>query len=249
MAFTVSQVARMTKLSVRALRHYDEIGLLHPSDRSEAGYRLYDQRDLQRLQQILIYRELGFPLEEIRRIVSDPKYDVREALRRQRELLAEKASRFQTLLQSVDAAIDSLERGTSMDPQKMFEGFDPSKYEEEAKERWGNTPEFAESKRRTAKYTKEDWDRYRAESAALVNELAKLFDAGVPATSDQAMDVAEKHRESITRWFYPCSYEIHRGLGEMYVNDERFAANYEQLRKGLATYFRDAIRANAERAG
>ncbi|MFL5322252.1 MAG: MerR family transcriptional regulator [Myxococcaceae bacterium] len=247
MAFTVSQVARMSKLSVRALHHYDEIGLLHPSGRSEAGYRLYEQRDLERLQQILFYRELGFPLEEIGRILLDPKRDARAALLAQRELLKEKAQHFAALVRSVDEAISSLEKGTTMNPEKMFDGFDPSQYEEETKEKWGDTDQYKESKKRSAKYTKEDWKRYQSEAAALIEELAKLFDAKVPADSDRAKAIAESHRKQISKWFYECTPEIHRGLGEMYVADERFAANYERVRAGLTRYFRDAIVANADR--
>ncbi len=145
MSLTVSQVARLAGVSVRTLHHYDEIGLLAPSGRSEAGYRLYEQPDLQRLQQVLFFKELGFPLEEIARIMRDRAFDLRAALLMQRRLLTERASRVQVLIRAVDAALDSLEKGTVMTKEEMFEvfgDFDPAKYEDEARERWGDTEAF-----------------------------------------------------------------------------------------------------------
>ncbi|NMO18029.1 MerR family transcriptional regulator [Pyxidicoccus fallax] len=252
MALTVSQVARLAKVSVRALHHYDEIGLLRPSERSEAGYRLYTQADLQRLQQVLFFRELGFPLEEIRRILGDPSFDLRSALLMQRQLLSERSARLDALLGAVDAALDALEKGTSMDQEKMFEAFgdfDPTKYEAEVKERWGDTEAYKESARRTARYTKQDWQRMKAELDRIQKELAELLGAGRAPTEAAAMDLAEAWRQHISQWFYPCSYVMHRGLAEMYVGDSRFTESIDRVRPGLARFTRDAIIANAERHG
>src|SRR5688572_12885860 len=151
MELKVSDVAKLAGVSVRALHHYDEIGLLRPSGRSAAGYRLYSDDDLKKLQQILFFKELGFPLEEIRRIVGAPDFDVRAALLMQRRLLTEKSARLDALIRAVDAALDSLEGGTAMTKEEMFEVFgsdDPSQYEDEVKERWGETEAYRESKRR-----------------------------------------------------------------------------------------------------
>ncbi|PTL76992.1 MerR family transcriptional regulator [Vitiosangium sp. GDMCC 1.1324] len=251
MSLTVSQVARLAGVSVRTLHHYDEIGLLRPSGRSEAGYRLYAQSDLQRLQQVLFFKELGFALEEIIRIVGDPAFDLRAALLMQRQLLTERATRVHALLKSVDAALESLEKGTVMTKEEMFEvfgDFDPSKYEDEARERWGNTEAYKESARRAARYTKKDWEKIKAEGEELTRELAAQLEAGRAPTEPGVMELAERHRGYISRWFYPCSHEMHRGLGELYVNDPRFTANIDRVRPGLAEYTRDAFRANAERA-
>ncbi len=250
MSLTVSQVARLARVSVRALHHYDEIGLLRPSGRSEAGYRLYEEADLQRLQQVLFFKELGFPLEEITRIVSDPGFDLRAALLMQRQMLTERATRVQALIGAVDAALESLEKGTVMTKEEMFEvfgDFDPAKYEEEARERWGNTEAYRESARRTARYTKKDWERIKAEGDELQRELAAMLEAGRAPTEPEVMAVAERHRGYIERWFYPCTPELHRGLGELYVSDSRFTENIDRVRPGLAQYTRDAFRANAER--
>lgn len=251
MSLTVSQVARLAGVSVRTLHHYDEIGLLQPSGRSEAGYRLYEQPDLQRLQQVLFFRELGFPLEEITRIVRDPAFDLRAALLMQRRLLTERAARVQALMGAVDAALDSLEKGTVMTKEEMFEvfgDFDPSKYEGEVQQRWGDTEAYKESARRTKRYTKQDWVRIKAEGEQIQRDLAAHLEAGHAPTDPAVLEVAERHREYISRWFYPCSHELHRGLGELYVNDPRFTENIDKLRPGLAAFTREVFRANAERA-
>jgi DNA-binding transcriptional MerR regulator len=251
MAFTVSQVARMAGVSVRALHHYDEIGLLRPSGRSEAGYRLYAQADLERLQQVMFFRALEFPLEEIARIMGDPDFDVGAALRMQRQLLAEKAVRVRGLIAAVDAAIARLEKGeTSMNNEEMFEvfeGFDPKEHEAEAEQRWGQTKEWEQSKRRTARYTKQDWLKIKAEGGETYQQLAALMSAGKPPTSPEAMDAAELHRQYIIRWFYDCSPAVHRGLGELYVADQRFTANVDKVAPGLSRYCREAFAANADR--
>lgn len=248
MPYTVSQVARMTRLSVRALHHYDEIGLLAPSARTEAGYRLYCDRDLERLQQILFFRELAFPLEEIRRILDDPEFDRRAALLMQRSMLEERASHARALIDAVDRALEALEGGTPLKSEEMFDAFDPSRYEDEVRERWGDTESYRESSRRTKGYSKEDWSAIRAEQREITRAFGDQMEAGTPPDAEAAMDLAERHRLHIDRRFYPCSHGMHRGLGEMYVEDVRFRASYEEVRTGLATYMRDAIRANAARA-
>jgi len=252
MAFTVSQVARMAGISVRALHHYDEIGLLRPSGRSEAGYRLYAPADLERLQQVMFYRALEFPLEEIARIMTDPEFDVGAALRGQRQLLAEKAVQVRGLIAAVDAAIARLEKGeTSMNSEELFEvfeGFDPQAHEAEAEQRWGQTKEWEQSKRRTARYTKQDWLKIKAEGGEVFQQLAALMTAGKPPTAIEAMDAAELHRQYISRWFYDCSLAVHRGLGEMYVADPRFTASVDKVATGLSQYCREAFAANAARS-
>jgi DNA-binding transcriptional MerR regulator len=247
---TVGEVAKLARISVRALHHYDEIGLLAPSGRTESGYRLYTDRDLERLQQVLFFRELGFALEDVARILNDPHFDRRQALVAQRAMLVEKGERLKAMVDLVDRTLASLGKETAMSVEDMFDGnFDPAVYEEEAKERWGKTPSYAESKRRTKSYMKDDWKKIGEEAEAIVTALAELFAAGAKATDAPARALVEKHRLHIDRWFYPCSRAMHVGLGEMYVSDPRFTQYYDQRRPGLAEFVRDAIRANAEAAG
>lgn len=250
MAYTVGEVARLAHVSVRTLHHYDEVGLLEPSERSEAGYRLYSLEDLERLQQILFYKELGFALNEIGELMSDPAFDRREALEAQRDLISVQALRLDALLGLIHKTLASMEGGIRMSKEEMFEvfgDFDPSQYEQEVRERWGESEAYKESARRAARYTKQDWQRFKDESEEITTAIVAAMDAGRPPTDPQAMDAVERHRLQIDRWFYPCSREMHAALGEMYVADPRFTATYEKMHTGMARYVRDAIAANLGR--
>jgi DNA-binding transcriptional MerR regulator len=243
---TVGELAELARVTVRTLHHYDELGLLAPSERSDAGYRLYSYEDLARLQEILIWRQLGFSLSEIQALLDDPAYDRIGALERQRELVQCEVERLGALAAAVEAAIEAERNGTRMKETTMFEGFDPGQYEEEARERWGHTEAYQESARRTRAYGAAEWGEIRRESEEIVRGLVALLRAGEPASGEAARAAAERHREHISRWFYPCSPQMHRGLGEMYVADDRFRRTYEREAEGLAAYFREAILANAD---
>jgi DNA-binding transcriptional MerR regulator len=249
--YTVSEVARLANLSVRALHHYDEIGLLKPSGRSETSYRLYSSADLQRLQQVMSFKVLGFPLAQIRLLLADPEFDAKQALLLQRRLLEEKAGEVKSLIAAVDAALASLKKGANtMDSKQMFgafENFDPAQFEEEARERWGKTEAYKESQRRAARYTKAQWSELRNEADQVYRQLADKLGAGAKVSETAVMDLAEQHRQHLVRWFYPCSPEMHRRLGDLYVNDPRFTANIDKYGKGLAAFMREAIAANADR--
>jgi DNA-binding transcriptional MerR regulator len=243
---TFSEVSELTGVTVRTLHHYDEIGLLEPSARSDAGYRLYSYDDLTRLQEILGWRALGFRLAEIKALLDDPAGRRGPRLRRQRELVSRELERLDGMARALDAAIAAWENGTPLEVETMFDGFDPAEYEAEARERWGETDAYRESSRRVAGYGEQEWRSIHSEAEAIVSDLVALLSAGEDAAAERARAVAERHRRHISRWFYPCSLDVHRGLGEMYVADERFARTYEQHLEGLAAYIRDAIAANAE---
>lgn len=130
---------------------------------------------------------------------------------------------------------------------EVFGDFDPSEYEDEARDRWGGTAAYRESAQRAKGYAKDDWARFRREGDAVVDQLAALMDEGAAPSDARAMDAAERHRLQIDRWFYPCPHEMHVELGRMYVADPRFAANYDKVRPGMAQYLCDAIAANAAR--
>ncbi|MEU6313506.1 MerR family transcriptional regulator [Streptomyces sp. NPDC047014] len=250
MSYSVGQVAGFAGITVRTLHHYDEIGLLSPGGRSGAGHRRYDDGDLDRLQRILFYRELGFPLDEVAVLLDDPRTDPREHLRRQHALLTGRIDRLQQMARAVEHAMEAKKMGINLTPEEKFEvfgDFDPDEHAEEAERRWGGTDAYRESARRTASYTKEDWQRIQALSDDLNRRFAALLDSGAAADSERAMDLAEEHRDWINGSYYFCTYEIHTCLGEMYVADERFTAFYEAVRPGLAVFVRDAILANAVR--
>lgn len=250
MSYSVSQISRLAGVSVRTLHHYDQIGLLSPARRSGAGYRRYDDHDLGRLQQILFYRELGFPLSDIADLVSDPGVQPSEHLRRQHRLLVGRLAHTRELIQAVELAMEADKMGISLTPEErlaVFGDYDPGRYADEAASRWGETDAYRQSRQRTIAYTKDDWLAIRAEADQLTADFAAAQAADEPAGSALAMEVAERHREHISRWFYDCSPAAHRGLGGTYADDERFAANYESVAPGLAAYLRDAIAANAAR--
>ncbi|WP_128375388.1 MerR family transcriptional regulator [Streptomyces cavernae] len=252
MSYSVGRVAGFAGVTVRTLHHYDEIGLLAPSERSHAGHRRYSDADLDRLQRILFYRELGFPLEEVAVLLDDPEADPREHLRRQHRLLTDRIEKLQMMAAAVERAMEASKMGINLTPEEKFEVFgdkDPEQYAEEAEQRWGGTEAYAESQRRVARYTKDDWQRMQDEVKDWGERYEALMEAGEPATGERAMDLAEEHRQHITGWYYECSYEMHRGLAEMYVADERFKTFYDSMRPGLAEHLRDAIVANAARHG
>ncbi|MER6346151.1 MerR family transcriptional regulator [Streptomyces sp. NPDC001595] len=250
MGYSVGQVAGYAGVTVRTLHHYDDIGLLAPSERSHAGHRRYSDADLDRLQQILFYRELGFPLDEVAALLDDPDADPQAHLRRQHELLTARIEKLRRMAAAVEHAMEARTMGIDLTPEEKFEVFgdhDPDAYEDEVRQRWGDTDAYRESRRRTASYTKEDWKRLTAEMDAVHGRMADLLDRGVPAGSEAAMDVAEEHRRFICGAYYDCSHELHACLGQMYVDDPRFTATYEKIRTGLAVYLRDAILANTAR--
>ncbi|MET8348986.1 MerR family transcriptional regulator [Micromonospora sp. NPDC005206] len=248
MAHTVGQVAKVAGVTVRALHHYDEIGLLSPSGRTAAGYRRYDDADLERLQLVLYYRELGFPLEEIAAIIDDPAADPAAHLRRQHELLTVRIKRLQEMVTAIEFAMEASKLNIQLTPEErfaVFGDFNPEEHEAEAEQRWGDTDAYRESNRRASRYTKDDWLRIKAENEDWGRRIVAVLASGAPADGPEAMELAEEHRQIIGRWFYECSYEIHTGLADMYLADERFTRHYEDIAPGLAAYLNEAIHANA----
>jgi DNA-binding transcriptional MerR regulator len=249
--YTVGRVAALSGVTIRTLHHYDEIGLLSPSGRSAAGYRIYEEREIERLQQILFYRELEFDLKEIATIVNDPGTDALGHLRRQRRLLTERIGRLSAMVEAIDHEMEARTMDIRLTPEErleVFGEFRPEYYAEEAEQRWGGTEPYKESQRRVSSYTKEDWQRLKAEEGEIRARLGAALDAGLAPESEEAMAAVEAHRQHISRWFYDCTYEIHRSLTEMYVSDERFRSHYDTQTPGLAAFIREAALANADRA-
>ncbi len=247
---TIGEVAKLARVSVRTLRHYDAVGLLTPSARSEAGYRLYAPADLERLQQILFFRELGFHLAEIRRIMADPRFDRRRALAAQRSLLAARARHLDSVVAAVDEALEALEKGTIMaadDLFSVFDDFDPRDYDDEVRQRWGDTDAYAESARRTAAYGPAEWQAIRTESDAITAAFVEALDRGLESDDPAVQAIVERHWRHLARWFYTPTREMYAGLGDLYVGDPRFTKNIDKAHAGLAAYQRAAMRRYAGR--
>lgn len=246
MVYKVKEVSDIVGISVRTLHHYDQIGLLKPESVSPAGYRLYTAHDLEKLQQILFFKELGFSLEDTGKIINSPGFDRRRALETHKELLMKKRERLDEIIRSVEKTIQSIEGGLDMDKKEMFKAFDMSeiekhqeKYAEETKQRYGHTDAYKESQQKTSKYTKEDWAAVMARGNAIYQKIADRMDRG-PADPEVQEAVAE-WRQHITDSFYNCTLEIFRGLGDLYVSDERFTANIDKIKPGLAAFLREAM--------
>ncbi|MGW3865356.1 MerR family transcriptional regulator [Streptomyces sp. NPDC005047] len=254
MSYSVGQVSTFAGVTVRTLHHYDKAGLLSPSDRSQAGYRLYNEADLVRLQQILFYRELGFPLDEIAAIFKDPQVNPLERLRARQRELNEEIARLQRLAEVAERAIEVQKTGVSLTPEERFEvfgevAFDLS-YATEAELKWAHSEGQREAMARADAHTKEDWRRLMGEAHAWRAELLAAFDEGQPSDGEQAMDLAEEHRLHIARWFTSCPPDMHRRIADDFVADPRAFALVvppSQLRPGLASYTRKAVYANAAR--
>jgi DNA-binding transcriptional MerR regulator len=248
---TVAELAELAGVTVRTLHHYDQVGLLVPSTRSDAGYRLYSTDDLARLREILVWRRLDVPLAEIARLLDDPDADRVAVLRAQHALVRTRRRDLEKLERALAAALDhetrSPDMSTDQDIIDALDGFDPADHDAEARERWGDTDAYRESARRTKDYHAEQWREIKDEAAEVATRLAELFAAGEAAAGVPAMDAAEAHRAHVTRWFYDCSPAIHRGLGAMYVADPRFADHWDDRAPGLAAFARDAFAANADR--
>ncbi|MFD7500009.1 MerR family transcriptional regulator [Streptomyces sp. NPDC059850] len=252
MSYSVGRVADLAGVTVRTLHHYDEIGLLRPSARSTAGHRRYDDADLDRLQSILFYRELGFPLDEVAVLLDDPDVDPRVHLRRQHALLTDRIEQLEKMAAAVERAMEARKMGINLTPEEKFEvfgDFDPDQYADEVQERWGDTEAYQQSQRRAATYTKEDWQRIQAEADALTERFVALMESGAAPESEAAMDLAEEHRQGIVQNHHDCDHRLHASIAENYVTDQRFTENLDKVKPGFAAYLRDAIQANAERHG
>ncbi|WP_084477825.1 MerR family transcriptional regulator [Nocardia jejuensis] len=244
---TVGLVAQLTGISVRTLHHYDEVGLLRPSGRSATGYRLYSNTDLERLQRILFYRELDLGLDDIASVLNDPNLSDEDHLRRQHDLLRERIARHRAMVALIDKELAARKAGIALTPAERLEVFGGDRLidsADEAERRWGHTPEFAQRRERTAHYSKQDWLDIRTEQREIHQGLADAMHAGTPADDQTVMELAERQRLHLERWFHDCDYDTHRRLAEEYRANRRLGLNYDDMASGLSRYIHDAILAN-----
>lgn len=245
---SVGDLARGLGVSVRTLHHYDAIGLLRPSGRTVAGYRAYSPADVERLSHIVAYRGCGLSLVDIAAVLDAQPADRAAHLRRQLDLLDERAESLAQQRTALHRAWEAHQMGMSLDPEQIVEIFgadDPFEHADEARERWGQTDAFRQSSERTSSYGRQDWAAAQAEAEQVVDAFVSCLAAGEPADGPEARAVAEAHRAQITRWYYDCGYDLHVGLAQMYVADPRFTGYYDKRAAGLAQYVHDAILANA----
>ncbi|MBU5462889.1 MerR family transcriptional regulator [Lachnoclostridium sp. MSJ-17] len=234
MKMQIKEFAQQIGVSVRTLHYYDEIGLLKPSEvDAQNGYRFYDERSLERMQEILFYRELDFSLKTIAQILSSPDYDKQQALTRQRKLLLAKKERLERLID----ALDSMEKGEGfMKPNNEYEDL-KNKYAEEVRQRWGSTDAYKESQQRNT-----DFSQAASLLDAVFEEFAELDRSGISPDNEAAKIQVEKLQRCITDNFYTCTNEILAGLGQMYVADVRFKNYIDKHGEGTAEFVSQCIK-------
>lgn len=244
--WTVGEVADLTRVSVRTLHHYDAVGLLRPSERSEAGYRLYTAPDLRRLHRILTLRDLGFALADITSLLDADEAGQRRALEMQAALLREQLAATRRRLRAVTSLLQEDKTMNTQDIKTLFDNFDHSQYEAETKERWGDTEAYRQSAERMKGYGPAETERMKTEGAEIQARYAALLAAGTAPDSPEAAEVAEAQRAYFDRWFYDCSPEMLKNVSHVWVDDPRFTANLDRVRPGLAAYQFAAVQAWAD---
>lgn len=240
-AWTIGEVARLSGVTSRTLRHYDSIGLLTPFGTAPGGRRLYGRDELVRLQQILVLRELGVDLASIGRVVrsGDDRGTQLKVLRRHHERLLAERDRYDRLAATVATTMQSLDGGRTMTAKDLYAGFDNSEYEVEARERWG-TEAVDRGTSAWARLGAGGQDAHHAEATAIGESLAACLADGVPVDSPRVQALVARHHAQIALFWTP-NRVSYTGLGQMYVDDPRFTATYDAFAPGLATYLRDAM--------
>lgn len=247
MTMKVKEVANLVGISVRTLHHYDDIGLLTPGETTESGYRLYSNENLETLQQILFFKELGFTLKKIREIISNPSFDRLEALELQRQMLLEERKRIDRMVATIDKTTQHMKGEIDMANKEKFEGFDFSHnpYEQEARERWGDKA-VNRSNAKLGNMSKDEQQAMSDKMNAIYRRLADLRNDS--PHSDEAQAAIKEWYEFLNNNFgHDYSLDAFKGLGQMYVDDERFTKNIDQFGEGLAVFMRDAMAMYADR--
>lgn len=251
MAWSIAEVARMSGVTSRTLRHYHEIGLLEPARIGGNGYRHYEEDQLLRLQQILVLREMGLGLAEIKEIV-DRHTDPLAALREHHQRVLQERDRLDAVARMVARTITELEHSEGKDgmprisrPENLFEGFDSARYSEQAREQWPGHWEQSGQQELLDSLAPEELGRMQQEATAGMIRMAELMAAGTPVDDPAVLAELDVHYRQLSRFWTPTA-EQYAHLGRMQVDDERFRENYERITDGLAAYMRDAMAAYAQ---
>jgi DNA-binding transcriptional MerR regulator len=246
MKYTVHELSDIASVSKRTLRYYDQIGLLKPNKINSSGYRIYGSDEVDLLQQILFYKELGIDLKSIKKIITNPKFDYISSLKEHLIKLEKNKDNLEILIKNVKNTILSKEGGAVMSDKEKFEGFknklveeNEEKYGKEIREKYGDD-EVNSSNNKVKNMTKEDYDKVSSLSQEFNETLKLAFEQGDP-TSELAMKACDLHKKWLMYFWNSYSKEAHKGLAQMYVDDERFKANYEKIAVGCTEFLRDAI--------
>lgn len=243
MLYTVKKVSQIAGISVRTLHFYDRKGLLKPAIKKENGYRYYGDEELIKLQQILFFKELDFSLDKIKALLNSPGFDPSQALKEQKKMLEIKKHRLENLIAVIDASIIQEKGGEKMNNNKKFSVFKDKtyqKYKDEVIKKWGHTDAYKQSMERVSKMSKVDFENVKAEGEDIANQMALLLKTGLSSNSPKVQKQIDRFYKHLQN-FYDPTYEMFKGLGEMYVSDERFTEYYEKRATGLAVFMKDAM--------
>jgi len=242
----VKEVALLVGISIRTLHHYDDIGLLHPDDVSPAGYRQYSEQNLQMLQHILFFKEIGFSLKEIKYMIENPNFDSLDALELQRKSLLEKRNHYDDMIRTIESTIQHIKGEIEMSAKEKFSGlqFDNTEYEQEARQRWGDQKVdfYMQSLKQLSPFQKEQLEQ---EWNDIYKGLAQRI--GSPVSSPETEELIQRWYTLLNTHFGTYSYDAFAGLGQMYTLDERFTKNIDQYGAGLAQYMNEAMAAWASK--
>ncbi|MGK7378740.1 MerR family transcriptional regulator [Planococcus sp. 1R117A] len=246
MEYTVQKLGSLAGVSTRTLRYYDEIGILKPARKNSAGYRIYGRNEVDKLQQILFYRELGLDLESIKKIVNDPAFDGPGALRKHWQLLLQKRRQLDLLINNVEKTISAAEGKSHMADKEKFQGFkqklvddNEKQYGKEVRAKYGDDV-VDRSNAKMLNMSESQYEEFMRLEKELMESLAEACKTGDPA-SEVAQKTAGLHKQWLTFTWPSYSKEAHAGLAQMYVDDERFAAYYNKVHPKAAEFLRDAI--------
>jgi len=249
MNYSISQVSKIANVSKRAIRYYDQIGILSPNHINDSGYRVYTTKEIDILQQIMFFKEFDVPLTEIKSILNDPNYNRLLELNKHRNALIEKQNRINTLLKNLDQTITSIERSTIMKDSEKFQGFkeqlisnNEKLYGDEIKQKYGET-QIQDSYEKVRKMTKKEYLYAEELGKKILNQLIVAVKTG-NTNSNEAISLAKMHQEWIKIYWKEYSIEAHKSLVQMYVTDDRFAAYYNNVVANGAIFIRDAVLAN-----
>jgi DNA-binding transcriptional MerR regulator len=241
MAYTVHQLAKLADISPRTLHFYDEIGLLKPAFVRSNGYRCYEDKELLKLQQILFFRELEFPLSQIKQMFEAPDFHPLAVLQDQKKLIEMKKERLEKLLLTIINTIKSMKKGKKPKAQELYGSFTKEQmeqYKEEVKQKYGHTKAYQQSEERTKNWKKKDYDRVQKEGGAILNAIVQLMDRGIE--DQEVQQKIHEYRQHIGN-FYDCTHEIFRGLGKLYLEDERFTEFFRKIHQDLPEFISKAI--------
>lgn len=246
MEYTIQKLCQLAGISTRTLRYYDEIGILKPARINSSGYRIYGQKEVDLLQQIMFYRELGVNLDTIKEIMSSGEYDVMAALDNHLVKLLAQRQQLNMLIENVTKSIDARKGLIKMSDKEKFEGFkkklvedNEQQFGKEVREKYGDE-EVEQSNRKLLNMTREQYDRFEQLSQEVLDTLEAAFATGDPA-GELAQKAADLHRQWLCFTWNSYSKEAHAGVARMYVEDERFTAYYDKKQPGMAKFLRDAV--------